>query len=84
MTRPAYPLPYPYPASPSRFALLTLRACAMALVLARRSYPGERRAHLARIVRYCRARGLRGPVSSRFVFTMAAGRAEQFAESDRP
>lgn len=78
MARPAFP---PYRASP--FQTLTLRAAAMALLLARRAYPGERRARLVRIVRYCRARGLRGPVSSRFLFTMAAGRAEQFAESDR-
>jgi len=66
-----------------RFPLVTLRAAAMALVLARRAYRGERTAHLARVVRYCRARGLRGASSSSRVRCMAAAVGESFNLTER-
>ena len=70
---------------PTPFALVTLRAVAHALVLARRANWPEsaRRARAARTIRYARARGLRGPSSSTRARVMAARIAEDFAAADR-
>jgi hypothetical protein len=65
------------------FQTLTLRACAMALVLGRRSPSDVRRARFARVVRYCRARGLRGADSSWRVRLGATVLTREFASADR-
>lgn len=68
----------------SPFQIVTLRAAALALVLARRCPTREERAmRLARVVRYCRARGLRGPSSSSRARVMAARIEEEWRSADR-
>jgi hypothetical protein len=62
---------------------LTLAAAAMALVLARRSPSDVRRARFARVVRYCRARGLRGPLNARYTRYAASQIAARFDAADR-
>lgn len=65
------------------FPFVILRAVAMALVMARRSPSEVRRARYARLVRYARARGLRGPSSSAYARVTAACIEEDFAARDR-
>ena len=76
-----------YTPAPRRFSAVVLRSAALALILGRRSarsdWPGSRRDRFARLLRYCRARGLRGASSSRLARTMARALAERWAAEDR-